>query len=108
LLVETAHLLTLLKHLSLKASDLFLALTNLRGEPDRHTLGLDLQVPLDIELVLEEGDLLHTKGLKLIAIRRKKQVMGVGRRHSPAALPWALNTSLALSLVRSMASAHSW
>jgi hypothetical protein len=58
LLVELAHVLALPRHHSLKALNLFLALTNIRGEPGRHTLDLDLQVPLDVKLALEEGSLL--------------------------------------------------
>jgi hypothetical protein len=58
LLVELVHVLTLPRHLSLKALNLFLVLANIHGEPGRHTLDLDLQVPLDVKLALEEGGLL--------------------------------------------------
>ena len=53
---ELAHLFALLDHLGLQAPDLFLALTDLRGEPGGHALGLNLQVPLLLKLALEEVD----------------------------------------------------
>ena len=39
---KLAHLIVLLGHLGLHASDLFLALTNLHGEPGGHALGRNL------------------------------------------------------------------
>ena len=36
--------------------DLFLALTDLHGEPGGHTLGCNLQVPLPLKLTLEVVD----------------------------------------------------
>ena len=47
------HLITLSGHLGLQASDLLLALTDLHGEPGRHALGCNLQVPLPLKLTLE-------------------------------------------------------
>ena len=39
---KLVHLITLPGHLGLQASDLFLALTDLRGEPGRHALRRNL------------------------------------------------------------------
>ena len=53
---KLAHLIVLSGHLSLQALDLFLALTDLHGEPGRHALGCNLQVPLPLKLILEVVD----------------------------------------------------
>ena len=50
------HLIVLSGHLGLQASDLFLALTDLRSEPDAHALSCNLQVPLPLKLILEVVD----------------------------------------------------
>lgn len=44
-----------------------MALTNLRGEPGRHALSLDLQVPLLLELALEEVNPLLGIGALLVS-----------------------------------------
>ena len=54
--LKPAHLIVLPNHLGLQAPDLFLALTDLRGEPGGHALGCNLQVPLPPELLLEVAD----------------------------------------------------
>jgi hypothetical protein len=82
LLTDLAHHLILPRLLRFKAPDLFLALTNLHGEPGKHTLSLDLQVPLNVKLALEEGGLLlgicMQKDSSLSHLEEKEQV-GVGR-----------------------------
>ena len=55
---KLAHLIALPDHLGLQVSNLFLVLTDLHGEPSRHTLGRNLQVPLPLKLILEVVDLL--------------------------------------------------
>jgi hypothetical protein len=62
---ELAHLLALPDHLGLQAPDLFLALTDLHGEPDSHTLSLNLQAPLLLKLALKEVDPLPSVGALL-------------------------------------------
>ena len=54
--LKLAHLIVLSSHLGLLALDLFLALTDLRGEPGGHALGHNLQVPLPLKLILEAVD----------------------------------------------------
>ena len=53
---KLTHLIAMPGHLSLQVPDLFLALIDLPGEPDRHTLSLNLQVLLPLKLTLEEVD----------------------------------------------------
>jgi hypothetical protein len=48
------------------------------------------------------------KDSSLLHLEERSKSGRVGRRHSPAALLWALNTSLAISSARSTASACSW
>ena len=48
-------------------SDLFLALTDLHGEPGRHALGYNLQVPLPLKLTLKVVDLLLSVGALLVS-----------------------------------------
>ena len=55
---KPTYLIALLGHLGLQAPNLFLALTDLHGEPNRHALGCNLHVPLPLELLLEVADLL--------------------------------------------------
>jgi hypothetical protein len=57
LLVELVHLLALPGHLGLQAPNFFLALTDLRGKPGSHVLGLNLQLPLLLNLTQETVDL---------------------------------------------------
>ena len=42
-------------------------LINLRGEPGRHALGYNLQVPLPLKLTLEVVDLLLSGGTLLVS-----------------------------------------
>ena len=62
---KLAHLIALLGHLNLHASDLFLVLTDIRGEPGGHALGCNLQVPLPLKLTLEVVDPLLSVGTLL-------------------------------------------
>ena len=50
------HLIMLPGHLGLQVPDLFLALTDHRGEPSGHALDCNLQVPLPLKLILEMVD----------------------------------------------------
>ena len=65
--LKLAHLTKLLGHLGLHAPDLFVALTDLCGEPGGHALGHDLQVPLPLKLTLEEVDPLLGIGVLLMS-----------------------------------------
>ena len=47
------YLIMLPGHLGLQAPNLFLALTDLRGDPSGHALYCNLQVPLPLELILK-------------------------------------------------------
>ena len=65
--LKPTHLIALLGHLGLQALDLFLALTDLRGEPGGHALGCNLQVPLPLKLILEVVDPLLRVGTLLVS-----------------------------------------
>ena len=64
---KPTHLIALPGHLGLQASDLFLALTDLRSEPDAHALSCNLQVPLPLKLILKVVDPLLTIGALLVS-----------------------------------------
>ena len=51
---KLAHLIVLPGHLGLQEQNLFLALTDLHGEPDGHTLGCNLHVPLPLKHIVPE------------------------------------------------------
>ena len=67
ILPKPAHLITLPGHLSFHASDLFLALIDLHGEPGGHALSCNLQVPLPLKLILKVVDPLLTIGALLVS-----------------------------------------
>ena len=64
---KLAHLITLPGHLGLQVLDLFLALTDLRGEPSGHAFGCNLQVSLPLNLILEVVDPLLSDGALLVS-----------------------------------------